>query len=67
MLGCARAQSEGGDKRHRYLVASFSPNISVDICWYTANIVNISVFDALSIGGGGPVAAVLLCMKREPL
>ena len=30
---------------------------------YTANIVNISVFNALSIGGG-PIAAVLLCVKR---
>ena len=29
--------------------------------WYTANIVNISVFNALSIGGG-IVAAVLLRM-----
>ena len=29
-----------------------------------ANILTISVFDALSIGGG-PVAAVLLCVKRE--
>ena len=33
-------------------------------CWYTANIVNISVFDALSIDSG-LVTAVKLCMKRE--
>ena len=32
-------------------------------CWYTANIVNISDFNALSIGGG-LTAAVLLCIKR---
>ena len=32
-------------------------------CWYTANTVNISVFNALSIGGGF-VAAVLLCIER---
>ena len=31
--------------------------------WYTANIVNISVFNALSVGSGF-VAAVLLCIKR---
>ena len=35
------------------------------IVWYnTANIVSISVFNALSIGRG-LVAAVKLCMKRE--
>ena len=33
-------------------------------CWYTANILNISVFDALSIGSG-LVAAVLLCIEQE--
>ena len=33
---------------------------------YTANIVNISVFHALSIGSV-PVATVLLCMKRDVL
>ena len=33
-------------------------------CWYTANIVNISNFNALSIGSG-PVLAELLCMKRD--
>ena len=32
--------------------------------WYTANIVNISVFGSPSIGSG-PVAAVVLCVKRE--
>ena len=38
-------------------------NIAVGISWYTANILTISVFNALSIGGG-LVAAVFLCMKR---
>jgi hypothetical protein len=32
-------------------------------CWYTANIVNTSVFDAFSIGSG-IVAAVLLCVSN---
>ena len=32
--------------------------------WYTANLDNISVYDSLSIGSG-PVAAVVLCVKRE--
>ena len=31
--------------------------------WYTANIVNISVLNALSFGSG-LVTAVLLCLKR---
>ena len=35
-------------------------------CWYTANILNISVFDALSTGSGH-VAAVGLCVKREEI
>ena len=30
----------------------------------SANIVNISVYNALSIGSG-PIAAVFLCVKRE--
>ena len=32
--------------------------------WYTANLVNISIFNALSIGIG-LVVAVLICMKRD--
>ena len=32
-------------------------------CWYAANIVTKSIFNTLSIGSG-PVAAVLLCIKR---
>ena len=31
--------------------------------WYTANMVIVSVFDALSIGSD-PMAAVDLCIKR---
>ena len=32
--------------------------------WYSANIVIISVFNALSIGSG-LIVAVFLCMKRD--
>ena len=40
---------------------------TIDVAWYIDNtVVNISVFDALSIGSG-LVAAVLLCMKREAI
>ena len=49
----------------------FTPQSSNSIdgkycCWYTTNILNISVFNAFSIGGG-PVAAVLLCIKRDDI
>jgi len=33
-------------------------------CWYSANLLNIPVFSALSIGSTH-VAAVILYMKRE--
>ena len=33
-------------------------------CWYAANIANTSVFDALSIGRGLVVAAIL-CIKHK--
>ena len=33
---------------------------------YAANILNISIFNALSIGSG-LVAAVLMCMKRDDI
>ena len=35
-------------------------------CWYTANIVTISVFNALSIGSS-LVSAVLRCVKRDDI
>ena len=40
-------------------------NIGI-LSWYSANIVTLSVFNALSIGSG-LVAAVLLCVKREDI
>ena len=48
----------------RWFCVGFCRLVLEYCCWYTANIVNISVVDALSIGVGF-VAAVSLCMKRE--
>ena len=60
------------DVRRSYV--AISPSVHVGFyrlvleywCWYTANIVNISVFNALSIGSG-LVAAEQLCTKREAI
>ena len=46
--------------RPLYLISDCNLEYSVD----TNNILNISVFDALSIGSG-LVAAVSLCIKRD--
>ena len=35
-------------------------------CWYTTNIVSISVFNSLSMGSG-LVVAVFLCVKRDDI
>ena len=45
---------------------SASTNVLEYYCWYTANIVTISVYGALLIGSDF-VAALLLCMKWEIL
>ena len=59
-----QSQSQKVKVGEGYIVAAYIYRLVLEYyCWYTANIVTRSVFNALSFGGG-LVAAVLLCMKQ---